>query len=789
MPITVGHALTATTPDDPAWEIRPSHWNSAHVATISANGTEIFGAFSNAGNVSFGLETNGFVTASANVTAAPSPVNVTGANGSSVNAQTIAFSNSNGVSLGVSTAANGATITASHNGLTSQSNQAFSAPGGSSAFQTLVFANSNGVSFSNSNGSVVATVATNYQSQGAYLTTARASNDAVGLNSAVSNVTATINSSGLSLDARGYAGTGTSATNASITLNSNGLQISVAAPGAGGGVALYDGANSISTGTARFSNANGVSFGFNGQTITASVAAAGGAQTGISSVAISDATYTSGQISFRDLNGITWGTTTGQAIQITHALQYTSATSAITSNALNTSVSRVAAINGSSGTLSLAVGSSLSSSTNGSTITFGLASNITTALQSAGAYLTTARASNDAIGLNSALTANGVSVTANSSGLSLNFPAFLTTAAQSNHSHGNPTLALTNLTGTTASNSAGFTLSLSAAAAGGGGAANVNLLGANTAGNTTASGSTLGFSGLNLTLSGTNASQLVFSAPATSSLVGTGVMSISTNGSTISLGVAATSFVATGAASVSLNGSTLSIGVPATSFVATGQASVSLNGSTLSIGVANPRTETNGFFPNGDLELVTGGIGNGTMIIDPNAFGNLAFDRVLVPIYNTNATNSSGSHTLSFWFGLYTRNASTLSLYASASQSYAVTHSGTAGSYSQYSAMRNVSIPMTTTVTDGKYWMAFVSRTSSAGTDGTYSNLILSQNSNAYGGVFGQGSNATNQFTLGQGFYSATTSGIPSSIAFSQIQGTNSSAQRMQAILFASGTV
>lgn len=69
----------------------------------------------------------------------------------------------------------------------------------------------------------------------AYITTARASNDAIGLNTAQSNVTWTVNSSGLSLDARGYAGTGTSATNASITLNSNGLAISVAAPGGGAG--------------------------------------------------------------------------------------------------------------------------------------------------------------------------------------------------------------------------------------------------------------------------------------------------------------------------------------------------------------------------------------------------------------------------------------------------------------------------------------------------------------------------------------------------------------------------
>lgn len=47
---------------------------------------------------------------------------------------------------------------------------------------------------------------------------------------------------------------------------------------------------------------------------------------------------------------------------------------------------------------------------------------------------------------------------------------YLTTAALSNHSHGNPTLALTNLSGTTASASNGLTLSLSAAAPGGGAA-------------------------------------------------------------------------------------------------------------------------------------------------------------------------------------------------------------------------------------------------------------------------------------------------------------------------------
>jgi len=61
-----------------------------------------------------------------------------------------------------------------------------------------------------------------------------------------------------------------------------GSTVTASAPsGAGGGVALYDGANSITSGTAVFSNSNGVSFGFNGQTITASIAG-GAAQSTLS---------------------------------------------------------------------------------------------------------------------------------------------------------------------------------------------------------------------------------------------------------------------------------------------------------------------------------------------------------------------------------------------------------------------------------------------------------------------------------------------------------------------------
>lgn len=64
----------------------------------------------------------------------------------------------------------------------------------------------------------------------------------------------------------------------------------------------------------------------------------------------------------------------------------------------------------------------------------------------------------------------------------------LTTAALSNHSHGDPQLNLTNLSGTTASNSGGFTLSLSAGAGGAGDGGNTIAAGTRTA---TSAGSVL----------------------------------------------------------------------------------------------------------------------------------------------------------------------------------------------------------------------------------------------------------------------------------------------------------
>lgn len=221
--------------------------------------------------------------------------------------------------------------------------------------------------------------------------------------------------------------------------------------------------------------------------------------------------------------------------------------------------------------------------------------------------------------------------------------------------------------------------------------------------------------------------------------------------------------------------------------------SFGLNGSTITASAAGGGGggfTAPGFHPYDDLVQVVGQVGQASLQLDPQIFPNVAFDRIGVFLQNSNATNSSGSHTLSFWIGIYSRNNSSLSLVSSFSASTAVTHSGTAGSYSRYSGGRLFTFSVgAQTLTEGRYWLGFVSRTTSAGSNGSYSNYMVSNIASQFTGLFGTASNATMQPKLGQGFYTATTSGIPGSIAFSQINGTNSLARRFPVVGFHSGTV
>lgn len=206
------------------------------------------------------------------------------------------FSDSNGIAFGV----NGQTITASHNALTSQSNQNITASNGGFAFQTLSFSNANGLSFGTSAGSAII---------GSYTVPT------------VTNSSWTVSDSATSGTVGRLAFTNLNGVTLSLSSGTGGLHTIVGShnaltsqsnqnvTAANGGFAFQ---------TLSFSNVNGFSFGTSaGSAITGSYTVP--TQTvqtqNVVVPAASNSTYTSGTVVFTGSNNITVSYN-GQTIQI-----------------------------------------------------------------------------------------------------------------------------------------------------------------------------------------------------------------------------------------------------------------------------------------------------------------------------------------------------------------------------------------------------------------------------------------------------------------------------------------
>jgi len=203
--------------------------------------------FSNSNNITFGLSGSSRITASYNFNLSA------GSTSNNLNAAT--FSDANGISFGL----DAGTITASYTvpstaGLISAINA--SAGTTSNNLSAIIFSNSNNVSFGLNGSTVTASISAPAQT-----------NQTIGL-FATGNTT---QNSSTTLDARSLTFNGLGA--ASIGYSNGSVQVSVPTQTVqtqSNIQAIYDGANSISTGTIRYSNSNGISFGINGQTLTAS---------------------------------------------------------------------------------------------------------------------------------------------------------------------------------------------------------------------------------------------------------------------------------------------------------------------------------------------------------------------------------------------------------------------------------------------------------------------------------------------------------------------------------------
>lgn len=688
---------------------------AAGTQTANSTGTVMF---SNSNNVTFGMTNSSIITASFSQSVDTGKAG-TGFTSAGNNIGISGTLNTNGLSLSATVAAQtNQTVGLYALGNTTQNSST------TLDARTLSFNALGGMTWGYSNGSIQASVpaTSSLSATGAVSISVNAgtisigapvqTNQTIGL---YASSQTTGQSSSSTVDARSLSFRGAGIVSVGL---SGGEYIISATGGAGGGLAaVYDGANSISSGTIRFTNANGVSFTINGQTISGSVAT----------------------------NYQSQGAYLTTAAQSTQTLAFSLGGNTATTN------SSVAA----NGGFILAGGNGVTLQQSNNSISVSVATNY----QSQGAYLTTAAQSTQThaftLSGNIATTnssvigpsggyalAGGNGVTIQQSNNTVSFSvatnyqsqgAYLTTAAASNHSHGNPTLALTNLTGTTASASNGFTISLSAAAPGAAAENNnINLLGANTAGNTTASGSTIGWSGINLTLSGTNASIVNISAPATSSLSGTGAVSISVNGSTISIGAPQ---MATLSRFEYPNEAFTTIG-------AYGQGSLSLN----------------------------------RVYIPFNVSGSAA--RLAVSVASLNLTSATtATLNLSLWMGIYTLNGSNLSLASSgsANNSVRVSQSASSSANSSVTGLRELTVPMNVNMTPGVYWMGAVI---SSGTVGGLANNTISLFGNSVVGQtawiapFGDTTAGRLAFQM-QGIYTAGTSAGPSSIGTSAINQTS----------------
>ena len=693
------------------------------------------------------------------------------AGANSQNTGTVIFSNSNGVTFGLNAGTLTASVNAAGGGLT---NIRVSADTYSTYLSALTFNNSGGVSFGmDSNSVITATVATNYQSVGAYLTTAA-----------------------LSGDTTKYAGVGetvgtTSGTDLKMTVDTNGVNISHPQ-----WITTY--VNDLTSGRAGVGESSGTVAGTD-LNFTMDT-------NGLSALYPKwITTYVNDLTSGRAGVGESSGTVAGTDVNFT---MDTNGLSLLYPKYITTYVNDLtsgrAGVGESSGTVA-GTDVNFTMDTNGLSLLY--PKYITTYVND----LTSGRAG---VGESSGTVAGtDVNFTMDTNGLSLLYPKYITTYVNdltSGRAGTASSFGGTNISGSMTHDTSGLTLSMSVAAPGAAAENNwVNILGANSAGNTTASGSTLGFSGINMTLSGTNNSVINMSVPATSSLSATGMVSLSTNGSTISVG--ALSVQGAYGITSSSNGSTMYLyDIFDSSYVnmpggLVNSATYTFDGASMSQAVAFNLPEQVSF---NFLRLPVSMTTQSTTIATSNASRNVSAQigstwNAVVYSLGTGANSKSLQYVTSGSNGWTFRNSISItgggtqysvSLYFSAQAEGAGTTRTTQYSISntnysfttnqiatEWSGVRWLDIPLSGSLSGGNYWLVLgyssSSATNSAGNWSNcyvkYSNHYVATNPDLGFGIMGS-TNLTSGGLFAGGMFSTAGGGTTNSIPISAISSTAS---------------
>ena len=770
---------------------------AAGTQTANTTGTVVF---SNSNGITFGMSNNSVITASV--------AGVGGGNTGSISAGTtrgtlgeMVFSNSNGLSFGI----NGQTLTGSHNGLTSQSNQAFSASGGSSAFQTLSFNNANGATFSNVGGAVQ--LSYTVPSTAGLLS---AINFSAGTTSNNSASIQFVNSNGVSFGLNAGTITATVATNY-LTSQSN------QAFSASGGSSTFQTLNFVNGNGATFTNnAGSVGISYTVPNVPAqtnqTIGIYGSSQTTGQS---SSSTFDARSITIRGAGIVSVGNSAGEII-----------------------ISATGAGGGGGG---VAVSAGANSVSNG-TVVFSNSNGVTFGLNGA-----TVTASHDGLTSqsNQAFSASGGSSAfqtlnfANSNGLIFSNSNGSVIGSYTVPSTAGLISAINFSAGTTSNNTASIQFANSNGVSFGLNAGTItatvatNYLTSQSNQAFSASGGsstfqTLSFANSNgLTFSNSNGSVIVsYTVPVvpaqTNQTIGAYAVSNTTGASSsTTIDARSLSFEGAGIASVGYSNGSVIFSVPAgggggdgVNILAAGTQTANTTGTVL---FQNSNGVTFGMSNNSVITAsVAAGGGGGTTVsqwrpYESNSWASQVLNQVSQPMFApfhlpnhlrmdraihfvsvsiSSSSNSSAAGVMSFSVGIYTRNASSLSLVASGSQFYRWTNSSNL-STSVISGIRAVTIPFTdTTLTPGDYWFCIQSRTSSTNANWfSMRNICVNGGNTAFSGHWGSATNNTFQPVLGFGLGPQSAS-LPDVIPFSSITVGANIVQRSQPIVnFAYSTV
>ncbi|HXU06345.1 MAG TPA: hypothetical protein VN903_35560 [Polyangia bacterium] len=215
---------------------------------------------------------------------------------------------------------------------------------------------------------------------------------------------------------------------------------------------------------------------------------------------------------------------------------------------------------------------------------------------------------------------------------------------------------------------------------------------------------------------------------------------------------------------------------------------LSQNGNSITIVGANTGTLTQ-WYPAMQGGFTTRTMGNSTVHVDPvyvDAYVSASQANLMLFVSISTSSNSSHAGTLSYLLGVYTNNASTLSLASSGSVSYAWTNTNNVSTAS-LSNHKLISIPINLNMTPGNYWIGHLSATATANTNWvTVNNNLIG--ASTFNGLFCGAATGTFNQLVGQGHWSVQTASMPNSMAITDLRNNAPQDVMMQVITFMNAT-